>query len=393
MKAYTQKLVYPRTLLVVVVLVLAGMLLAWNAKDIFANPEPVNVIIDTDMGVDDAAAVAWLLSQTKFPVDVVGITTVSGNTTTENAANNVLTILDATGRTDIPVVIGAAEPLSQTLTSTGAFFHGPDGFWFLGWSNPHDLSTLPTDAPDFLCNNAASDVKLVTLGPLTNLARAIAACPAQIALYQEIIVLGGAKRVGNITGIAEFNIWVDPEAADQVFHSGLMPRFIPEDTFDTFTISQENIDELAADGIPVGQLLAVALQPYADLQLGLGGASAASLPDVTAVMTAVDPNNQLFVREEQTALVKMVTGFTGEPNPERYVRGQTIMGLTLAEKIPLIADDYELSSLADRAFTEPGFDLAYELGLILSREPDNASIITDIREQTMRRFFMQYLTN
>ncbi|GIK56306.1 MAG: nucleoside hydrolase [Chloroflexota bacterium] len=379
----------------IVVLLLAalvfGAMLVWLSSPAFATSGQVRLVIDTDGGVDDAAAIAWLLSQRKYTVEVLGISTVAGSTTTENAANNVLTILEAVGRADIPVVIGAHAPLSQTLTSTGALTHGPDGLWFVGWSNPHDLSGLPTDAPDFLCSNAATDVQLVTLGPLTNVAAAVALCPEQMALYDQIVILGGAKHGGNVSPLAEFNIWVDPEAADQVFTAGLMPTFVPYDTFHTFTLRQEDINKLAANGTPVGQLLAVALQPYADVQTGLGGASTASVPDVTAVMVTLDRN--LFVQEEQTALLKMVPGIVGEPDPHRLVRGQTIIGLTVAEKVPMIADDVQLSSLAQRAFTEPGFDLATEIGMILFSEPDNTTMVLDIRERPMRKLFMRSLTD
>ncbi len=392
MKAHRHTLLHHyRLLLGVLCLILVGALLALTVQQSLANPEPVRVIIDTDMGVDDAAAVAWMLSQPKFPVEVVGITTVGGNTTTENVANNVLTILEAAGRTDIPVIIGAGSPLSQTLSATGAFVHGPDGLWFIGWANPHDLSGLPTDAPGFLCSHAAADVKLVALGPLTNVAQAVALCPDQMALYQDIIILGAAKGGGNITPLAEFNFWIDPEAANRVLTANLMPTIIPLETFTSFTLTQEDIDELAADGKPVGQLLAGALQTYYDVQTMTAGRDKASVPDVTAVMLAL--GGQTFVKEEQTALVKMVPGIVGEPDPERLGRGQSIMGLTVPEKIPMIANDVELSDLAQRAFTEPGFNLEMELGLILQRAPDNATVILDIRERSMHRLFMRFLTN
>lgn len=380
-----------RTVMVLLVLLLAGILLAVGANETFANPQPVTVILDTDMGVDDAAAVGWLLSQTKFPVQVLGITTVGGNTTVENVANNTLTILDVVGRNDIPVVIGAAQPLSQTFSATGALSHGPDGFWFAGYANPHDLSGLSTDAPGFICSHAAAGVKLVTLGPLTNVANALDSCPAQMQLFDEIVVLGGAKGIGNSSAVAEFNLWFDPEAADQLFRSTLMPRLITQNAFQEFTITMDDVAELATDGTPTGQFLANILQPYVALQTGLGGSPSASIPDVTAVMVAL--NSQVFVRTEQTALIKMVPGIVGEPNPERLVRGQAIIGLTLGEKIPMIADDFEMSSLAQRAFTEPDFDLEAEIGAILMREPDNGNVILTIRKQTMYRFFMQYLTN
>src|SRR5262245_9324153 len=97
---------------------------------------PIDLVIDTDPGVDDAAALVWLLSQTNYPVNVRGIGTVLGNTTALNGANNALAVLDALGRRDIPVSVGASEPISQPLNlgpwlglRTPALLHGPDGLW------------------------------------------------------------------------------------------------------------------------------------------------------------------------------------------------------------------------------------------------------------------------
>lgn len=375
-----------------ILLFIGTLLVAVNSREVLAGHEPTRVVIDTDMGVDDATAVAWLLTQTKFPVEVRGITTVAGNTTVENATNNVLTILDVTGHTDtISVTIGASAPLSQTQSGTGALVHGPDGLWFAGLSNPHDLSGLPTDASTSICNNAAPDVKLIALGPLTNVARAVAECPTQMQQYAEIIILGGAKHGGNISPLAEFNFWADPEAADQVLRAGLMPIIIHRDTFDTFTVNQDDIDDLATDGTPAGQFLAAILQMYFNVNAGIIGATEASIPDVAAIMVAV--NLEQFVKQQQPALVKMIPGIVGEPEPERLARGISVIGFDISEKIPMIANDYVLSQLAYRAFTEPGFDLQAELGLILMSEPDNATIVTDIHERAMHRLFMRYLTN
>ncbi|NJN55838.1 MAG: nucleoside hydrolase [Anaerolineae bacterium] len=347
--------------------------------------ETVKVIVDTDTGVDDAAAIAWLLSQTKYEVAVLGITTVNGNTDARNAANNVLTVMDAVGRRDIPVLIGADKPLLQDVPKTGSLMHGPDGLWFVGQGNPHDLERLSDDVPEFLCSNAAADVKLIALGPLTNIAQAYAHCPERMRLYSEIVVLGGAKYGGNISATAEFNFWADPEAVEQVLCSGLNLRIIPMDTFDTFTLSMADIDRLM-EGTAVAQLLSPALKQYAAIQLGLGGAIAAGVPDVTAVMIALD--EQLLI-EEQPALVKIMPG--GVKNPQRLVRGQSIIGLNMAQKVPMIAAEAELNELALRTFTEPGFNLETELDRILEREPDNAHIILDIDEKQMHHLFMHYL--
>jgi len=374
-------------LMIAVVGVMAALLLGAGTYEIFAHRTPVKLIVDSDMGVDDAAAIAWLLSQDRYPVDVVGLASVAGNTTMENAANNILTILDATGHQDIPVVKGAAEPLLQAPSRTGPLIHGPDGLWFVGLQNPHDLSQLPNDAAAFYCDNAQPDVTIVALGPLTNLAQAVAACPAEMQQYQQIVILGGAKNGGNRTPVAEFNVWIDPEAAAQVLDAGLNPILLPLDTFETFSISEDDIAELATDGTPVGQLLAGPLTLYAGYQTGLGGASAIAVPDVTAIMYALRPNLGSGV----SGLVKVVPGIE-EDDPTRQYRGQTVIGLDLADRIPMIVDDEELGQLADAAFSDPNFDLEAALGAILASEPDNAQVLTDINERVMHRLFMRYLT-
>ena len=103
----------------------------------------VNLVIDTDPGVDDAAALVWLLYQNTYSVNLLGIGTVFGNTSPSNGANNVLTILDAAGRHGIPVAIGAPEPLSQPFEAgpwlglrSPALLHGSDGLWGIGQSHP-----------------------------------------------------------------------------------------------------------------------------------------------------------------------------------------------------------------------------------------------------------------
>jgi inosine-uridine nucleoside N-ribohydrolase len=374
----------------ILVLAIIGLLALFGtgAYDTFARRDPVKLIVDTDMGVDDAMAVAWLLSQDRYPVEILGITSVAGNTTTENAANNVLTLLDTTGRTDVPVVIGAAAPLLQPLSFTGASNHGPDGLWFVGLQNPHDLSDLPTDVPAFFCAQAAPDVTLVALGPLTNVAQAAALCPNEMNSLKEIIILGGSKEGGNRSPVAEFNVWIDPEAAGEVLAANLPTTWIPRDAFDTFTITQEEIDDLAADGIPVAQLLSFPLQFYADSQTGLVGLTTITVPDVTAVIYAVKPN----LGTPQSGLIKIVTGIT-EDSPERILRGKTVIGLTFGDRIPMIADDEELSLFTQNLLTDPDFDFEAAIGAILAREPDNAQVVMDIRERQMRRLFMRELTN
>ena len=346
-------------------------------NDASAKRDPMKVIIDTDTGVDDAAALAWMLSQNTYPVEILGISTVAGNTTVENATNNVLTVLDAAGRDDIPVIIGADAPRSQPLSKTGSLLHGPDGFWFS--SIPHDQSSLSTDVPAFFRDQALANpgAKLITLGPLTNVAAAIEQYPSEMALYGEIVILGGSKTMK--TPRADFNMWQDTEASDIVLNSGLPITLITVEAGEQLTIDGNDIEKLANSSDPLAQLLAFPLQLYAGVA-SLDGLDA-PLYDVAAVMYAVRPR---WARDEAMSLVKIV-------KDEGLAFGQTIMGSDFGEVIPMIASDAELSALADRAFTEPGFDLETELFMLFVSEPMNAKTVFRIRDNTMERRFMRDL--
>ncbi len=366
-----------------------------------AAPKPrVALIVDADTGVDDAAALAYLLSSSE--ANIVGITTVAGNTDVDNATNNVLILLDAANRTDIPVVVGASAPLSRTASHQGMFIHGPDGLWGLGYQYPHDLSGLSHDAPGFLCAHAQANVTLLALGPLTNIAHAVQACPVQMQLYK-IIWLGGAKSVdgeGN-TAVSVFNPWFDPEAAAVVLNAGLQLTMITTDAARDVAVDPDVFTQLSRHGNALGQLVAGPLQMYASAvtQSAATQSAATSQPntagearsarlqaalaqvrnhfkgpkvalfDPTAAVIALHPN---YITDQQSGLVVI------DPAANFKTRGQTVVALTMQEKISTIADDAELSALADQALADPNFDLYAALGAILYRQPDNAQVVMKV---------------
>ena len=176
-------------------------------------PAPIKLVVDTDPGVDDAVALNWLLTQRSQPLQMLGVVTVAGNTTVENATNNALLILHKLGRQDVPVVMGASSPHGGQLTKTSYFIHGPDGLWFLGWQNPQDLSKVANNAGRFYCDTLSANLGayILALGPLTNLAQAVQKCPQTMATAGKLLILGGAKYGGNQTPVAEFNFWQDPK--------------------------------------------------------------------------------------------------------------------------------------------------------------------------------------
>lgn len=345
----------------------------------------LSLIVDTDPGVDDALALIWLFSQTETPIRLRGIVTVAGNTTVENATKNTLTVLDKLNRRHVNVVMGADKPLSEKLSSTGKLIHGKDGLW--GLQEPQNLWRINRDARKFYCDTAKRHpgTTIVALGPLTNIAEAIRRCERDMQSISRIVVLGGAKFGGNTTPVAEFNIWQDPKAAQIVFASGIDIDQVPLDAFTQLTFSDIDLGALAGSALPAVQYLFPAVALYAGVQLQ--AAPAASIPDLAAMIYALQG-----LGTATSGLVKVVD------DPD-LVRGQTVIGLNFSEKATMIASDREMSRIADDAFAIsedpvfPDFDYIFlKLAEILAREPDNAQVVMDIFEDTMRTEALATLT-
>lgn len=336
-----------------------------------AAPQPARtaVFVDTDIGVDDAVAVAWLLKNSN--ANILGFTTVAGNTSVENATHNLLTLLDAAERTDIPVAIGAAAPLQYNLSRLAAFVHGPTGLWFS--QVRHDIDDLPRDAPAAIAAAARANpgMTLLTLGPLTNVALAAQRFPADLAGVR-IIALVGAQRGGNRTPVSEANAFVDPQALEVVLESGLDVTLVTLDSFSQVTFDSTKFPErLAKRGGAVGQLLADPVQRYFASQTG-GAGGQASIPDAVAAIYALDSS----LATTTSALAEVSTG-------AGVTRGQTIIVTDPGLKITMIASDEEMTALVDRLFSDPNFDLQRAMGEILSRRPDNADFVTAVKARDM----------
>lgn len=357
--------------------------MALSGTSLTPPTKPLDLIINTDGGVDDAAAIVWLLSQKEYPVNILGVGTVAGDTTVGNAANNVLTLLDTLGQRDIPVAIGAAAPLSEPLSRTGSLLHGPDGLWFTGSQHPHDLSSLSHDVPTFYRDLAQTHpgATLLSLGPLTNLAQTWEEYPNAMQSFKQIIAIGGARNGGNRTPVADFNIWQDPGAANELLSAHLPTTLVPLNAFNKFTLTNEDLQALQNRGSKAAKLIAGPLENYTLAQTILGSTTEVSIPDVTAAMYALDTS----LGTAQSALVNVVTD-------SNLARGETVIGLTPNERISMIASDAEFNGLADRAFSDPNFDLSAALNAILAREPNNAQLVTDIEAERMHTLFLSALT-
>jgi purine nucleosidase len=175
----------------------------------------IPVVLDCDPGHDDA--IALLLALASPEVDLLGVTTVHGNQTLEKTTENALRVLELAGRTDVQVARGADRPLVRDL-HVAAHVHGESG---LDGPELPQATTEPVaeSAIDFIAERIVPGTVLVPTGPLTNIALYLEAHGT--AKVDRIVLMGGAIAEGNMTPAAEFNIWADPEAAQQVFHAGV----------------------------------------------------------------------------------------------------------------------------------------------------------------------------
>ncbi|EOU1755526.1 nucleoside hydrolase [Clostridium perfringens] len=170
------------------------------------------VIIDCDPGIDDALAIILALKSKE--IEVIGITTVSGNVESLQGAKNALKVLKLLGRLDIPVYLGESKPVKRELV-TAQDTHGEDG---LGETFLEEVSSeyIRENGVDFILNTLKNEenVSIIALGPLTNLCRAIEKDSETFHRVKEIVSMGGAyKSHGNCSPVAEFNYWVDPHGA------------------------------------------------------------------------------------------------------------------------------------------------------------------------------------
>ena len=205
------------------------------------------ILIDCDPGHDDAMAL--LLALASPELELLGVTTVHGNQTLDKTTANALRVLELAGRGDIAVAAGADRPLTRE-PRVAASVHGESGL------DGPDLPP-PTGAPvaahavDFLADRltaAPAPVTLVPTGPLTNIALLLAQHPGVAAKIERIVLMGGAIAEGNVTPAAEFNIWVDPEAAARVFAGGIDVTMVGLDVTHRALMTAEHADALRAAG-------------------------------------------------------------------------------------------------------------------------------------------------
>jgi purine nucleosidase len=205
----------------------AGIKLCTNER----KPMPRKIIIDTDPGQDDAVAILLALGSPK-EIEVLGIVAVAGNVGLRQNAENALKVLEISGKTDVPVYAGCEGPMRRKLV-TAEYVHGKTGLDGPTLPDPR-IALRDGHGVDFIIEalrtQPAKTVTLCALGPLTNLAMAFVKAPDIVPRVDQIVLMGGGLfEGGNTTPAAEFNIYVDPEAADTVFSSGVPITMVPLD--------------------------------------------------------------------------------------------------------------------------------------------------------------------
>jgi inosine-uridine nucleoside N-ribohydrolase len=203
------------------------------------TPEPI--LIDCDPGHDDA--IALLLALASPEVELLGVTTVAGNQTLEKTTANAIRVLDFVGRDDVLVARGADRPLLRE-PFVAAYVHGETGLDGPDLPPPQ-REPIALHAVDFLADHV-DGATLVPIGPLTNVALLLEQYPQ--ARPKRIVLMGGAIGLGNVTPAAEFNIWADPEAAAQVFASGIDLTMIGLDVTHQALLMNEDAERLSASG-------------------------------------------------------------------------------------------------------------------------------------------------
>jgi pyrimidine-specific ribonucleoside hydrolase len=258
---------------------------ATGSADVAARRGGWPTVIDCDPGTDDLAA---LIVARQLPsLDVRAVTVVAGNTDLEHATRNALGLVELLGW-DVPVARGAAKPLTRDLV-TAADIHGSDGL--LGVELPVGGAADPRPAWQVMRDVAmVSEVPIdvVAVGPLTNVAIALATYPGLGERIRRVVVMGGGVEAGNTTAAAEFNTYVDPEAARRVFTSGVPFWLCPLDVTHQAYITAGELAQVRALGSPAAVLFADVIERYFPAVVRYAGGRGAPLHDPVAVAFAAD---------------------------------------------------------------------------------------------------------
>lgn len=252
---------------------------------------PRKIIIDTDPGQDDAVAILLALGSPQ-EVELLGITAVAGNVPLPLTEKNARIVCELADRPEIKVFAGCDAPIKRKLV-TAEHVHGKTGLD--GPTLPDPVMPLQEQhGVDFIIDTvraeASGSVTLCPLGPLTNVAAALQKAPDIAEKVQEIVLMGGAYfEVGNITPAAEFNIYVDPEAAEIVFKSGIPVTVMPLDVTHKALVTTERNNAFRAIGSKVGVAVAEMTEFFERFDKEKYGSAGAPLHDPCVIAYLVRP--------------------------------------------------------------------------------------------------------
>jgi purine nucleosidase len=274
--------------------------------------------LDCDTGIDDALAIAYLLAADD--IDIVGIGSVSGNVSAGVGAVNTLDLIALAGRSDIPVAVGAHDPQGGVFAGGAPHVHGANGIGEVDLEHS-PVAAIDESAAELLVRLArehAGELRVIAIGPLTNIAAALRLEPGLTTLVKELTVMGGAATVpGNITPVAEANIAGDADAAAEVFAADWFITMVPLDVTMSNVFLDEHRDALIESGRPVAVALGRMLDHYFEFYVEVYGYRASALHDPLAVGIAL---GDLPVRS--APIVRVAVDDTAGPG-----RGQTICDL------------------------------------------------------------------
>lgn len=271
---------------------------------------PRKIIIDTDPGQDDAVAILLALASPD-EIDVLGVTAVAGNVPLPLTQKNARIVCELAGKPDTLVFAGCDAPLVRKLV-TAEHVHGKTGLDGPQMSDPtmplHDQHAVEYIIETLRAHDAGT-ITLCPLGPLTNIATAFKNAPDIIEKVQEIVLMGGAYfQVGNITPAAEFNIYVDPEAAKIVFDSGVPIVVMPLDVTHKALTTRARVEAFRALGTKVGDMVAAWTDFFERFDKEKYGSEGAPLHDPCVIAYLIQPD--LFTGRHVNVEIETVSELT-----------------------------------------------------------------------------------
>jgi len=252
-----------------------------------APGKPRRIIIDTDPGIDDAMAIFLALRSPELKVEA--ITPVAGNVPLELTLPNALRLVEIAGRTDVPVAAGASHPLLRRLATAG-HVHGVNGLAGVDFPEPK-IKPVRETAPEIIrriVRESPGEITVVAVGPLTNIALALRADPELASMIPAIAIMGGSLSGGNMTPAAEFNLYVDPEAARIVFDANIPLTMVGLDVTRKCLVSEQHIKRLEAANNPVSQAAGKILRATYERMRHGGEVTDIALHDALAVASLID---------------------------------------------------------------------------------------------------------